>query len=66
MQGAKQSVLESEINGCQVTLHFTPQSVDGVIENVQSILSKAYDERVQSELSSAVRGGVLASGNICG
>lgn len=56
MQEAKQSIFESEVNGCRVTLHFTLKPVDGVLENVQSILSKAYDERVQNDLSLIVKG----------
>lgn len=66
MPGVKQSMLESEINGCQVTMHFASQSIDGVIENVQSILSNAYDERVQNELSSIVNGNFFPAGRRCG
>lgn len=66
MYRAKQSILESEINGCQVTMHFAPQSVDGVIENVQSILSNAYDERVQNELSFIVNSRPFETDRGCG
>lgn len=59
MQEANQSIFESEINGCQITLHFTLKPVDGVLENVQSILSKAYDERVQNDLSLIVKGNFM-------
>lgn len=63
LQEEKRSVLESKINGCQVMLHFVPQSIDGVIENVQSILSNAYDERVQKELKALIENKHLVSDN---
>lgn len=59
----RQLVLESEINGCQVMLHFVPQPMDGIIENVQSILSNAYNERVQKELKALSQNKHLASDN---
>lgn len=43
-------IMEKEINGCSVTLSFVVNPVEGVIEKVKSILSNAYDERVQNEL----------------
>ncbi len=49
MRVIEQQVKE-EINGCQITLSFSAKPVNGVIEKIQSILSKAYNERVQSEL----------------
>lgn len=50
MQELKKSVMEIEVNDCPVTLYFASKSVEGVIENLQSILSSAYDERIQREL----------------
>lgn len=54
MQIEKQSIIEIEANGCLVTLYFVPKSVDGVIEKVQSILSNAYDERIQKEIKELI------------
>lgn len=54
MQPAEQQVIEKEINGCQVTLSFSAKPVKGVMEKIQSILSNAYDERVQDDLTSIV------------
>ncbi len=50
MQTKELPVIEKEINGCLVSLSFSLKPVDGVIEKVQSILSNAYDERVQNDL----------------
>ena len=50
----KQSVIEIEVNGCPVTVHFVSKCADGVIENVQAILSNAYDERIQKELKELI------------
>ena len=50
MQTKELPVIEKEINGCLVSLSFSLKLVDGVIEKVQSILSNAYDERVQNDL----------------
>lgn len=50
MQSTEQQVIEKEINGCQITLSFSAKPVNGVMEKIQSILSKAYDERVQNDL----------------
>ena len=50
MQTAGSSVIQKEIGGCRVTLSFAEKPVEGVIENMQSILSSAYDERVQNDL----------------
>ncbi len=63
MRMERQSGIESNINinGCQVMLYFVPQSVDGVIENIQSILSDAYNERVQKELKSIMESKHLES-----
>lgn len=47
-------VLTEEINGCLVALSFLPEPADGVVEKVKSILSNAYDERVQNDLMKAV------------
>ena len=63
MSEERQLALESEINGCQVMLHFVPQPIDGIIENVQSILSNAYNERVQKELKALIENRHLASVN---
>lgn len=43
-------VMERQMGGCDVKIFFSPNLVDGVIERVQSILSHAYDERVQNDL----------------
>lgn len=61
MQEEKQTILESKINGCQVILYFAPQPTDEVIENVQSILSDAYNERIQKELKAAMGNKCLPS-----
>lgn len=53
MQATEQKVIE-EINGCQITLSFSAKPVSGVIEKIQSILSNAYNERVQNELMGIV------------
>ena len=58
MQPAEQQVIEKEVNGCQITLSFSASPVNGVIEKIQSILSNAYDERVQNDLTSIVSAGV--------
>lgn len=50
MQTAESPVIETEIGGCKVTLFFAEKPVEGVIETIQSILSNAYDERVQNDL----------------
>ena len=50
MRSAEQQRIEKEINGCQITLSFSAKPVDGVMDKIQSILSKAYDERVQNDL----------------
>ena len=54
MRLAEQQVIEKEVNGCQITLSFSASPVNGVIEKVQSILSNAYDERVQNDLTGIV------------
>lgn len=43
-------VLTEDINGCHVTLSFLPEPKEGVMEKVKSILSNAYEERVQHDL----------------
>lgn len=50
MQCTDIPTLTEEINGCHVTLSFLPESREGVVEKVKSILSNAYDERVQKDL----------------
>lgn len=50
MQTAEIPVIKTEIDGCRVTLFFAEKPVEGVIETMQSILSNAYDERVQNDL----------------
>lgn len=50
MRSAEQQMIEKEINGCRITLSFSAKPVDGVMDKIQSILSKAYDERVQNDL----------------
>ena len=54
MRPAELQMMEKEINGCQITLSFSAKPVDGVIEKIQSILSNAYDERVQNDLTELV------------
>lgn len=50
MKIAEIPVIKTEIDGCKVTLFFVEKPVEGVIETMQSILSNAYDERVQNDL----------------
>lgn len=50
MQGTEISALEREINGCHVTIAFAKEPVEGIVDKVKSILSNAYDERVQQDL----------------
>lgn len=45
--------MEGEVNGCHITLFFAKEPVEGVVGKVQSILSNAYDERVQNDLMKA-------------
>lgn len=54
MRAVNQPILKTEVNGCMVTLSFAERPGDGVIENIQSILSNAYDERVQEDLTKIV------------
>lgn len=54
MRPVELQMMEKEINGCQITLSFSAKLVDGVIEKIQSILSNAYDERVQNDLTELV------------
>ncbi len=54
MQSAEQQRIEKEVNGCQIILSFSAKPVNGVIEKIQSILSNAYDERVQNDLTDIV------------
>ena len=54
MQTADYPVMEMERNGCRISLLFAEKPVDGVIEKLQSILSNAYDERVQTDLMELV------------
>ena len=43
-------VIEKSINGCSVTLSFFFFLSPDVMENIQSILSNAYGERLQKDL----------------
>ena len=54
MQAEIQPMMKMNVNGCSVTLAFVERPKDGVIENIQSILSKAYDERVENDLKKIV------------
>lgn len=54
MQELEQSVMEAEFNGCLVTLFFVDKPIDGVIENVQSILSNAYEGRIEKEIKKLI------------
>lgn len=51
MRPAELQMIEKEVNGCQITLSFSAKPVDGVVEKIQSILSNAYNERVQNDLT---------------
>ncbi|WP_435084333.1 hypothetical protein [Ohessyouella blattaphilus] len=55
MQTIKDKSIELEINECRVNISFSDKPVDGVVENVKGILSQAYDERMESELSSIAK-----------
>ena len=50
----EQPVIEIEVNGCPVILHFASKAEDHVMENIQSVLSNAYDERIQKELKELI------------
>ena len=50
MQDAEIPILERQINGCNVSVSFVDESVEGVMDKIKSILSSAYDERVQQDL----------------
>ena len=50
MQGKEIPAIEREVNGCHITLFFANKPVEGTVEKVKSILSNAYDERVQNDL----------------
>ncbi len=54
MQLAEQQTIKKEIKGCQITLSFSSKPVDGVMEKIQSILSNAYEKRVQNNLADMV------------
>lgn len=43
-------VIEKSINGCSVILSFLRKPSPDVMENIQSILSNAYGERLQKDL----------------
>ncbi len=55
MQLAEQQTIKKEIKGCQITLSFSSKPVDGVMEKIQSILSNAYEKRVQKDLADMVK-----------
>lgn len=42
--------IEREVNGCHITLLFSKKPVEGTLDKVKSILSNAYDERMQNDL----------------
>lgn len=50
MQKDEIPVMERQIGGCCVKICFAADPIDGVVERVQSILSHAYDERIQNDL----------------
>lgn len=50
MQDAEVPAAERQINGCHVSVSFVAEPVEGVIDKMKSILSNAYDERVQQDL----------------
>ena len=55
MQTAQSPMMETEIGGCKVELSFAAEPAEGVMERIKSILSNAYDERVQNELMVAAK-----------
>lgn len=50
MQDAEIPVVERQVNGCLVRVSFVAEPVEGVMDKMKSILSNAYDERVQEDL----------------
>ena len=50
MQKNEQPTITKKINDCTVTLSFTDNPNPKAIDVVKSILSNAYNERVQNEL----------------
>ncbi len=50
MQITTSTAMEKEINGCQVRISFAGKPMEGMIEDIQSILSNAYEERVEADL----------------
>ena len=52
MRSAEQQRIEKEINGCQITLSFSAKPVDGVMDKIQSILSRSEERRVGKECGS--------------
>lgn len=50
MQAVNTPEMKERVNGCPVSLHFPSKPVDGVMDAVRSILSNAYNERMQKEL----------------
>ena len=50
MQKDEILTMERQIGGCSVKICFAADPIDGVVERLQSILSHAYDERVQNDL----------------
>lgn len=51
MEIVKNPLVKTDINGCNIVLSFADKPVEGVMDNIQSILSAAYDERVVNELT---------------
>lgn len=50
LQDAEIPVVERQINDCRVRMSFVAEPVEGVMDKIKSILSNAYDERVQQDL----------------
>lgn len=50
LQDTEIPVVERRINGCLVRMSFVNEPVEGVMDKMKSILSNAYDERVQQDL----------------
>ena len=43
-------VVQSKINGCHVMVLFVTEPAEDVSDKIKSILSNAYEERVEKEL----------------
>lgn len=62
----EQQMIEQEINGCRIILFFSGKPINGVMEKIQAILSNAYDERVQNDLTGMPAQRMPADNEFCG